>query len=350
MASSYDTRPTSIPSGSTLPRRPSFNYERVRPATPPERRGSPSYDSYASRYSSYSTSDPYREYQRYPSPGVYDRYRDVPVDISWNKSASYPSKRGYDYSGPSPRGRDRRESSGSATAREFEPSDSWKHSNGSQDRERKSSREYYSSDRYSPRDRDRDDYIGKSSQPSSTPSYSQERPYSRDYRTPERASDSYRSARNSYDPDEYRRNLRSPSRSPKRRYRSGSRSRSRSYSPSPRFPSRSRSRTPSKHSRLPAHSFEPEASVADFPARPYHYQDSSAANQPLSLIPTEPRPTVASALPSSSDKDKPASPSPSQSSIASSRETSVKPPASRTSDPDVGKTLSTTWFLPRVCI
>ncbi|KAF9078848.1 hypothetical protein BDP27DRAFT_31416 [Rhodocollybia butyracea] len=300
---------------SSLPRRPqvSLDYERRPRASPePRRMSSPSYDDpYSARYTTHWGSDPYREYQRAPSPGVYDRYRDVSVDISWNKTTTWYHPRDYTHDGYS--GRERRDSNGSATSRTFEPSSSWKQSNGVRDHERN---EYPPLERYSasgsPRNYDRGNYYAKDSWPPSTPAYNQERSYTKDYRSPERpgrVSDSYRSAGSSHSLDTRSRKPRSPFRSPRRHYRSRSRSRSRSSS-------RSFSRSPSppaKRSMLPTNRFDSD-----------RYQDASTS-KPLPRIPTGPRLNRTTTNPSSG-KEKTPSRSPSQSSsIASSRETSVKP-------------------------
>lgn len=164
MGSNYDSRPTSIPASANLPRRPPYDYEvgfnfsiflvgalnyfqRVRPASPPleprRMNRSPTYDTYNSRHPSYRHSDPYRDYYRAPSPGVYDRYRDVSVGITHNKTTTWYHPREYYDSniGSASRDHTRRESNGSSSSRTFEPSDSWKYSNGMRDREYKGSKE-----------------------------------------------------------------------------------------------------------------------------------------------------------------------------------------------------------------
>ncbi|KAF5389547.1 hypothetical protein D9757_004165 [Collybiopsis confluens] len=97
MGSGSDTRPISIPSGSGLPPRPSFDYERPIPTSPSETwhaNHSPSYNDPYARYTTGRYSDPYRDYQRAPSPGVFERYRDVSVNITWNKSTTWYHPRG----------------------------------------------------------------------------------------------------------------------------------------------------------------------------------------------------------------------------------------------------------------
>ncbi|KAJ3782907.1 hypothetical protein GGU10DRAFT_362439 [Lentinula aff. detonsa] len=360
MGNNYDSRPTSIPASANLPRRPLYDYERVRPASPllePRRMNrSPTYDSHTSRHPSYRNSDPYRDYQRAPSPGVYDRYRDVSVGITWNKTTTWYHPRDYyDSNQGSPstsRDHSRRESNGSTSSRTFEPSDSWKYSNGMRDREHRNSKEYRSSPERNPtveyplRNHERNKYPGKASWPSTVPAYNHGRMYSREYNSPERVgriSDNLRSPANSYNADAPRK-PRSPFRSP-RRYRSRSRSRTCSHShSSSRSFSRSRSHSPSAgRSRLPARDNEPDISIAGSVsiARPHRSQGSPTANKISPRIPTGPRRgDIAVHLPSlDPGKEKARSRSSSHSSIASSRETS-EPFSLRPSDLDDGKNLS----------
>ncbi|KAJ4495760.1 hypothetical protein C8J55DRAFT_2560 [Lentinula edodes] len=350
MGSNYDSRPTSIPASANLPRRPPYDYERVRPASPPleprRMNRSPTYDTYNSRHPSHRHSDPYRDYYRAPSPGVYDRYRDVSVGITHNKTTTWYHPREYYDSniGFASRDHTRRESNESSSSRTFEPSDSWKYSNGMRDREYKGSKEYhYSTERYPAvealRDHDRNKYTGKASWSANIPSYNQERSYTRGYPSSERpgpVSDGYRSFTNSCTGDDPRK-----PRSPRRHYRSRSRSHSRSLSRS--FSrSRSRSRTPPPplaRSRLPERNNDSDAPIADSFGR-HHFQGNSSATKPPARIPTGPRGGV-SAIPFPSGKEKSMSRSSSRSSIASSRETSARPPALRPSHPDNGKTFST---------
>ncbi|KAJ4490241.1 hypothetical protein J3R30DRAFT_3420198 [Lentinula aciculospora] len=356
MGNNYDSRPTPIPASANLPRRPVYDYERARPASPllePRRmHHSPAYDTYTSRNPGYRHPDPYRDYQRAPSPGVYDRYRDVSVGITRNKTTTWYHPRDYYDSnqGSSSRDHDRRESNGSTSSRTFEPSDSWKYSNGMRDREHSNSKEYRSSPErsatveYSSRDFERNKFLDKAPWPPAAPSYNREISYSREHPSPQRpgrVSDTYRSYMNSYNADASRK-PRSLPRSPIRHYRSRSRSRSCSHSRSSSHSiSRSQSRSPARHSRLAARNFEPEAPIATSIARSYRFQGSSTANNSTSRIPTSPRRGVISVPPHSPNKRKSRSRSSSQSSIASSRETSVKPYAPRLSETDNGKILST---------
>ncbi|KAJ3769032.1 hypothetical protein FB446DRAFT_749599 [Lentinula raphanica] len=327
--------------------------QRVRPASPPleprRMNRSPVHDNQTPRYQTYRNSDPYRDYQRAPSPGVYDRYRDVSVGVTWNKSTTWYHPRDYYDSnqGPSSKDHSRRDSNGSTSSRTFEP---WKNSHGIPDRERRTSKDYrssperYPATEYPIRGHERIMYSTKA--PASP--YNQRRSFPKEYPSPERVGyipSSFRPPANSFSAESSRK-PRSPLRSP-RRYRSRTPSSSRAYSRSPsssrssRSHSRSRS-PPDRRYRLSAREFEPDASNSGPNARFRDFHDSFT-NRQSSRIPTGPRrSTVAVRAPSPGpgpSKEKARSRSSSQSSIASSRETSVKP---RPFDPDDDKNFSVT--------